>query len=330
VKARQLALAVVLTVTPLAAPVVSGAQPTGKVPRVGILWGISAPVAAPLMEALRQGLREQGYVEGQSIAIESRSAEERYERLPDLATELVRLPVDVIVAPTTVAAVVARKATGTIPIVTVVVYDHVESGLATSLARPGGNVTGMTQYAGTEVVGKQVDLLKAAAPRIARVAVLWNPENSGHAALLKEAERAARSLGLSPLPVAARSPSELDGAFATMTRERADALVVLPDTVFLTQRARVAELAVKGRLPMMAGLREYVASGSLMSYGANLPDLFRRAGLVVAKILKGARPADLPIERPTKFELLVNLRTAKALGLTIPQSVLARADEIVQ
>jgi putative ABC transport system substrate-binding protein len=282
------------------------------------------------MEALRQGLREQGYGEGQNIVIESRSAEERYERLPDLVAELVRMPVDVIVAPTTVAAVAARKATGTIPIVTVVVYDHVESGLAQSVARPGGNVTGMTQYAGTEVVGKQLDLLKEAAPRASRVAILWNPENPGHRVLLKEAESAARSLGLRPRALAVRKPDELDGAFATMVRERTEALVILPDTVFLTQRTRLAELAVKNRLPAMAGLREYVDAGGLMAYGASLPDLFRRAGLVVAKILRGARPGDLPIERPTKFELLVNLRTAKALGLTIPQSVLVRADEILQ
>jgi putative tryptophan/tyrosine transport system substrate-binding protein len=324
------ALLVTLTIALLAAPLATSAQQAGKVPRIGILWGIRASVAAPLMEALRQGLREQGYAEDQSITIESRSAEERYERLPGLAAELVRLPVDVIVAPTTVAAVATRKATATIPIVTVVVYDHMESGLASSLARPGGNVTGLTQYAGTEVVGKQLDLLREAAPRTSRVGVLWNPENSGHARLLREAESAAGSLGLRPRAVGVRRPDELDGAFATMARERVDALVILPDTIFLTQRARLAELAVKHRMPAMAGLREYVDAGGLMAYGASLPDLFRRAGLVVAKILTGAKPADLPIERPTKFELVVNLKTAKALGLTMPQSILVRADEIVR
>jgi putative ABC transport system substrate-binding protein len=186
------------------------------------------------------------------------------------------------------------------------VYDHVESGLASSLARRGGNVTGLTQYAGTEVVGKQLDLLREAAPRTSRVGVLWNSENSGHARLLREAESAAGSLGLRPRAVGVRRPDELDGAFVTMARERVDALVILPDTIFLTQRARLAELAVKHRMPAMAGLREYVDAGGLMAYGASLPDLFRRAGLVVAKILTGAKPADLPIERPTKFELVVN------------------------
>ncbi len=326
----RLALTLTLALALLVAPLAAGAQQPGKVPRIGILWGISAPVAAHLMEAFRQGLREQGYAEGQSIAIESRSPEERYERLPALAAELVRLRVDVIAAPTTVAAVAARKATATIPIVTVVVYDHVESGLASSLARPGGNVTGLTQYAGTEMVGKQLDLLREAAPRTSRVGVLWNPDNSGHARLLREAESAAGSLGLRPRAVGVRRPDELDGAFATMARERVDALVILPDTIFLTQRARLAELAVKSRLPAMAGLREYVDAGGLMAYGASLPDLFRRAALVVAKLLRGAKPADLPIEQPTKFELVVNMKTAKALGITFPPSILIRADQVIE
>jgi putative ABC transport system substrate-binding protein len=328
--ASRVALVVTLSAAMLGAPLAPDAQPARKVPRIGVLWASSTPTTPHLLEALRQGLRERGYADGRDIAIESRWADGQYERLPDLAAELVRLPVDVIVAPTIQAALAAKQATGTIPIVTVVLTDPMKSGLVGSLARPGGNVTGLSQYAGTELVGKYLDLLKEAIPRISRVAILWNPANPGHPSLLKEAERAARSLGLRAHAVGARGPEELDGAFAAMTRERADALVVFPDSMFLAQRGWIAEQAVRSRLPGMFGLREYVEAGGLMAYAASLPDLFRRAATVVDKILRGAKPADLPMEQPTQFELVVNLKVAKALGLTIPQSILVRAGEVIQ
>jgi putative ABC transport system substrate-binding protein len=247
---------VTLTLSMLVAPLAATAQQPAHLPTVGWLdegnWTDKARLYATFLE----GLRELGYVEGQHLVIARRDAEGHLDRLPGLAAELVRLPVDVIVAPTIQAALAAKQATGTIPIVTVVLTDPMKSGLVGSLARPGGNVTGLSQYAGTELVGKYLDLLKEAIPRISRVAILWNPANPGHPSLLKEAERAARSLGLRAHAVGARGPEELDGAFAAMTRERADALVVFPDSMFLAQRGWIAEQAVRSRLPGMFGLRE--------------------------------------------------------------------------
>jgi putative ABC transport system substrate-binding protein len=324
------ALLVTLTLGILAAPVVTDAQAAGKVYRIGFLGGSSASAVSHRVEAFRQGLHALGYVEGQNIVIEYRWAEGRNERFPDLAAELVRLKVDVICAMPMPAAVAAKNATGSIPIVTALAVDPAETGLIASLARPGGNVTGLTATAGPEIVGKQLELLKAAVPRVSRVAVLWNSTSPENRPILREAEGAARALRLELQLLEARTPDEFDSAFAAMTRERAGALVVLGDAMFLLHRTRLAELAAKRRLPTMGALREYAEAGGLMAYATNFSDLFRRAAVFVDKILKGARPADLPMEQPTRFELIINLKTAKALGLTIPPSVLIRADQLIQ
>ncbi|RPH54073.1 MAG: ABC transporter substrate-binding protein [Acidobacteria bacterium] len=274
-------------------------------------------------------LRDLGYVEGQNITIEFRSSEGKYERLPDLAAELVRLKVDVIVAPANENVVVARQATRTIPIIMAGSFDPVESGLVASLARPGGNVTGLS-FRAPEIEGKRLELLKEIAPRVSRVAVLSNPTNRAIHSSLAEVEVAARSLRVQVQILEARGPDEFQGAFAAMTRERAGALLVFPDGMFLLHRTRIADLAAKSRLPAMYGVREFVDAGGLVSYAPSLRDNLRRAATYVDKILKGAKPADLPIEQPTKFELVINLKTAKALGLTIPQSLLARADQVIE
>jgi putative ABC transport system substrate-binding protein len=315
----------------LAAPLAAEAQPREKVPRVGYLspGSPSEPFRRRRFEAFRQGLRELGYVEGQNIAIESRWAEGKYDRYSVLAADLVRLKVDVIVAVGGRATQDAQQATRTIPIVMSVVIDPVGSGLVASLARPGGNVTGLTIMA-SDLVGKQLELLKEVVPKVSRVALLWNPANPGSAPQLRQAEAAARALGVRLQPLEARGPQEIDSAFAAMTRERAGALLILPDAIFGNQRRQIAELAAKRRLPSLLGVGEYAEAGGLMTYSANNLDLERRAATFVDKILKGAKPADLPVEQPAKFELVINLRTAKAIGLTIPQSLLLRADEVIQ
>jgi ABC-type uncharacterized transport system substrate-binding protein len=321
---------VVGTLSLLAAPLAAQAQPAGKVYRIGFLGGTSRTANADMTNAFSQGLRELGYVEGQNVAIEYRYAEGKYERFPDFMNELVRLKVDVIVAVPTAAALAAKNATGTIPIVTVAVFDPIESGLVASLARPGTNVTGLTLIAGAEIVGKYLELLKESLPKVSRVAVLWNPANAAHPSLVREAESSARTLGLQLQLAGVRGPDEVDNALAAMARERVGALMVLPDSMFVAERTRLAELATKHRLPAMYGLRLHAEAGGLMAYSANLPDSARRAAAFVDRILKGAKPADLPVERPTKFELVINLKTAKALGLTIPSAVLARADEVIR
>ncbi len=299
-----------------------------RVPRIGFLSSSSA--ASPTLEAFRQGLRDLGYLEGQSIAIESRWADGRYERLPDLATELVRLNVDVILAANTAAALAAKRATTTIPIVVGAAgADPVKDGLVASLARPGGNVTGLSLLA-RELNGKRLQLLKEAIPGLSRVAVLWNPNNVTSAPSLKDTEAAARSLALRLQPLEVRGPNELDGAFQAATMGRARALLAVPDPMFLVHRTRIADLALKTRLPMMAAETGFAHAGGLMVYGPNIPDNFRRAATFVDKILKGAKPADLPVEQPMRFELVINMKTAKALGLTFPQSILIRADQVIQ
>ena len=315
----------------LAAPLVVEAQQAAKIAHIGYL---AADLAAShhLPEAFRQGLRDLGYVEGRDVVIEYRDAEGRFERLPVLASELVALKVDVIVAGGTPAALAAKQATGAIPIVFAGPGDPVASGLVASLARPGGNVTGLSSFA-PELVGKCLEQLKQAVPGVGRVAGLWQPGGLGErtdADVLKEAEAAARALGVRLQLVEARGPENFDRAFSEMTKARAGALTVLPGSMFVNERRRLVDLAAKNRLPAVYPWREGVADGGLMSYGPDLADLFRRAGTYVDKILKGAKPGDLPVEQPTKFELAINLRTAKALGLTIPPSVLARADEIIQ
>jgi ABC-type uncharacterized transport system substrate-binding protein len=308
----------------------AAAQSPKKVPRVGYLnpGSPSDPLSQRRLEAFRQGLRELGYVEGQNIAIEFRWAEGQYDRYPALAADLVRSKVDVIVAMSGAATQAAQQATRTIPIVMSLVNDPVGSGLVASLARPGGNVTGLTIMS-PDLVGKQLELLKEVVPKVSRVALLRHPDNPASAAQLREAEAAAPALGVRLQTLEARNPQEIDSAFAAMTRERAGALLIIPDAVFGNQRRQIAELAAKGRVPSMYWLTEYAEAGGLMGYGANSLDLKRRAATFVDKLLKGAKPADLPVEQPTKFELVINLRTAKAIGLTIPPSLLQRADQII-
>ncbi len=309
----------------------AGAQPPEKVPRVGYLnpGSSSDPVRQRRLEALRQGLRELGYVEGQNIALEPRWAEGKYDRYPALAADLVRSKVDVIVAWSGQATKAAQEATRTIPIVMSLVNDPVGSGLVASLARPGGNVTGTTVMA-PDVVGKRLELLKEVVPKVSRVAVLQHPDNPASAPMLREVEARARALGVRLQILGVRNPAEIDSAFAAMTRERAGALLTLSDAIFDTQQRQILELAAKRRLPAIAGTRQYAEAGGLAAYGADFLDLERRAATYVDKILKGAKPADLPVEQPTKFELVLNLRTAKALGLTFPSSMLVRADSVIE
>ena len=311
-------------------PLAAHAQQIAKVPRVGWLSPGSATSDENFLASFRDGLRELGWVAGQNIAIESRWADGRFERLPDLAAELVRLKVDVIVANVTQASLAAKRATGTIPIVMVGVGDPLGGGLVDNLARPSGNVTGPSSML-AEASAKQLALLKETVPGASPVAVLWNPANPvWQAAALKQTDAAARALGLRVQLVEARGPDELDGAFAAMTRERAGALFVPADIIFVRHAQRMADLAAKHHLPAMFGFREHVEAGGLMSYAASFAVMFRRAAAFVDKLLKGAKPADLPVEQPTKFELVINLKTARALGLTVPRSVLLRADEVIQ
>jgi putative ABC transport system substrate-binding protein len=281
------------------------------------------------VEAFRQGLRDLGWIEGQSIAVEVRTAEGKYDRLPDLAAELVRLKVDVIFASSTPAALAAKRATTTIPIVIGRVADPVGSGLVTSLARPGGNITGWT-HQGMELRVKYLDLLKEAVPEATRIGVLWNPANPIHGPSLKFMEATAEALKVELHPVGARDPQEIESAFAALAQKRVHALTVFQDGMFLAQGPLIIALAARSRTPAMYGLTDLVRTGGLMGYGVNLPGMYRHGASYVDRILKGAKPADLPVEQPTKFELVINLKTAKALGLTIPPPVLARADEIIE
>jgi len=279
--------------------------------------------------AFRQGLHDLGYVEGRNIALEPRWADGRYDQLPVLAAGLVRLKADVIVTVGGAATRAAQQETKTIPIVMSTVIDPLRSGLVTSLARPGGNVTGLSIMA-PDLVGKELQLLKEVAPKVSRVALLWNPDNPGGAAEVREAEGAAQVLGLQLLTLEARNAQEIDSAFTKMTKKRTGALLTFPDAVFSHQRRQIAELAAKGRLPSIFGGTDYPAVGGLMAYSANVVDLERRAATYVDRILKGARPGDLPVEQPTTFELIINLKTAKAIGVTIPPSLLQRASRVIE
>jgi len=315
----------------LLAPLAVEAQQAGKVWRIGSLASYSptSPEVAPLWEGFLQGLRELGYVEGKNFVIEGRYSEGRHERLPALAAELVRLKVDVIVVGGGPAADEAKRATSTIPIVMVNNADPVGSGLAASLARPGGNVTGLSLVT-PELVGRQLQLLTEAIPGVSGVAILSNPTNPTRRLSLREAEVAARPLKLRLQILEARAPSEFAGALSAASRERAGALLVVLDPMFFAERTRLAELAAKHRLPLISGLREYAEAGGFLTYGPNLRDSFRRAATYVDKILKGAKPGDLPVEQPAKFDLVINLKTAKALDLTIPPSLLLRADQVIE
>jgi putative tryptophan/tyrosine transport system substrate-binding protein len=330
-RTRTIAILMLLvTLGALVAPLEGDAREAGKVPRVGSLGPRTRADGAPFLDAFVRGLRDLGWVEGKNIAIEYRWAEGRSDRLAELAADLVRLKVDVILAANTQAAVAARNATRTIPIVMGTAGDPVAIGLVASLAQPGGNVTGLSFSVGLEMFTKELEMLKETVPSVHRVAVLSNPTNPAHTQWTKDAPLAARSLGVQFQILQTRGPGELDNAFAAMTRERAGALLVLADSLFALHRARVQGLAAKNRLPAMYGSREYAEAGGLMSYGVDVRANFRRAAAYVDKILRGVKPADLPVEQPTKFELVINQRTAKALGLTIPQSMLLRADEVIQ
>jgi len=313
-----------------ALPLAARAQQTANVRRVGWLSPGSRASDENFLASFRDGLRDLGWVVGQNVAIEPRWAEGRFERLPDLAAELVQLKVDVIIANVTQASLAAKRSTRTIPIVMVGVGDPLGSGLVDSLARPGGNVTGPSSML-AEASAKQLALLKETVPNASPVAVLRNPANPvWQASALRETQAAAQALGLRLQLLEASGPDELEDAFAAMTRERAGALFVPADIIFVRHARRMAELAAAHRLPGMFGFKEHVEAGGLMSYAASFAVMFRHAATFADKILRGANPADLPVEQPTKFELVINLKTAKALGLAVPQSVLLRADEVIQ
>jgi len=329
VRATLLALCV------LAVPLSAEAQPAEKVYRIGYLSIGSSPSTPGIytrpLEGFRQQLRELGWVEGRNIAIEFRFADGRADRLPGLAEELVRLKVDIITASPTPAAMAAKKATSTIPIVGMSLTEPVAVGLVASLARPGGNVTGVSYAFGTEIFGKQLELLRDISPGVRRVAVLANPGGSpAYPQMLEATRAAARSLGLELQLLEVREAEEFDGAFAAMARERARALLVMGHPLFFLHRARLADLAVRNRLPSMSTQEQWVDAGGLMSYGPNFVDISRRGAVYVDRILKGAKPGDLPIEQPTNLSLVLNLKTAKTLGLTIPTAVRQRADGVIE
>jgi len=307
-------------------------QQRARVPRVGYLnpGSASDPLRQRRLDAFHQALRELGYVEGQSIAIEPRWAEGKYDRYPALAADLVRLKVDVIVAQSGEATKATKQATRTIPIVMSMVMDPVGSGIVASLAHPEENVTG-TSVMAPDLVGKQLELIREVVPKVSRVALLRHPTNPASATYTRGAEAAARTLGVRLQTLDARNTQEIDSAFAAMARERAGALLIFPDSYFGTQRRQIAELAAKTRLPTIhGGTSEFAETGGLMNYGPNILELERRAAFYVDRILKGAKPMELPVEQPSKFQLVINLKTAKALGLTIPQSVLLRADQVIE
>ena len=326
---KAIGLIAALALGILAAPLASEGQQPAKVARIGFLGSSNPATAAPLLEAFRQGLRELGYVGEGSIVIEARYAERKLDRLPDLAAELGRLKVDVILVGPPPSAMAAKNATRTIPIVFTSVSDPVAIGLVASIARPGGNVTGLASTP-QDLGGKRLELLKEVIPGASRVAVFWNPEDPAHGPALNAMQTAAPALGMKLQALEVRGPDDVEGAFRGATQGRARALMVLEGPIALSDRWRIARLAAKGRLPSMHGQREYVGAGGLMAYGANLAANYRRAATYVDKILKGAKPADLPVEQPMRFELVINMKTAKALGLTFPPSILIRATEVIQ
>lgn len=325
--AQRGVVAMVAALSLVLAAVDVDAQPRGKIARVGFLHPGSPPNTSA--DVFKESLSELGYVEGRSVAIEFRWAETRIERLPRLAAELVDLKVDVIVVGTTPAIRAVAQATKTIPVVMTVVADPVADGLVKSLAQPGGNITGLTLIS-PELSGKRIELLKEAAPRLSRLAVLWNPANPAHTETLRDSEAKARTLGLQTFPVPVRRAEDLEGAFATVTRERASALFVLDDTFLFLERQRITDLAIRNRLPTVSGISGFADAGALLTYGAKQTELYRRAAIFVDRILRGASPANLPVEQPTSFELVLNLKAAKSLGLTVPESLLLRADRLIE
>ena len=314
----------------LAGPLGAGAQQAGKIFRIGYLSASPGTPNAPTVEAFREGLRDLGWVEGHNVVMEYRWADGHFERLPGLAAELVRLKVDVIAASPTPAALAAKKATATIPIVGMSLTDPVGLGLIASVARPGGNVTGMSYSLGPEIFAKHLALLKDVVPKVRRVAILSNPAGPAQPATIRNIQEAARSLGLQLVLAEARGPEEFDAAFAAIARERVGALVVVMDPAYIAHRGRLPDLAARNRLPSMFTQRVDAEAGGLMSFGPSIAGINRRAATYVDKILKGARPGDLPVEQATTFELVINLKTAKALELTVPPSLLARADQVLE
>ena len=322
-------LIVALGASALAAPFRICAQPVKKSVVVGILGVEDQPSAEPALSAFKQGLQELGYVEGKNLTLQLRFADGRLERVPGLATELISLKVDIIVSFGTVTTIALQKATSTIPIVMASTFDPVGNGLVKSLARPGGNITGLSSLGG-EIGGKHLEMLLSVAPKLSRVAVLLNPSNPSNPLILKSIQSAALKTSANILPLEARTAPEIENAFSAMTEGKAGAVIVARDGLFIGQARQIAELALKNRLPSISEQAEPAKAGGLMSYGVNRGEQFRRAATYVDKIFRGAKPADLPVEQPTKFELVINLKTAKALGLTIPQTLLLRADEVIQ
>jgi putative ABC transport system substrate-binding protein len=334
-KPREIALSVILALGLLAAPLPSDGQQPAKVYRIGFLVGGPATPVSPTQarnrEAVVEGLREHGYIEGQNLVIERRYTDGQDERAPSLAAELVSLKPDLIVAHGTAQVRAVKEASSTMPIVMTGVMYPVQRGLVASLAHPGGNVTGLTDTAGLEIGGKRLQLLKEAVPKVSRVAVLYYSGGQSEIANLRELfEAAARALGVTLHNYVVENPEELEGAFAAMTKAREEALLVSPHPFTGTQAGRIVGLAAKSRLPAMYPFRAAVEAGGLMGYDLNRADFYRRVGFYVDKILKGANPGDLPVEQPTKFDLIINLNTAKALGLTIPKSLLSRANEVIR
>jgi len=305
------------------------AQPSTKIPRIGVLYTGTSGTAAQVSEAFNQGLRELGYVEGKNIVVERRFGDARPERLSELAAELVRLKVDVIVTSTDEAIAAIKRQTQTIPIVMTASTDPVATGFVASLAHPGGNVTGFTSIF-PELSAKKLELLREAIPGLSRVAIMWNPDIRGASLDYKATEEAARTLRMQLQSVEVSRIDDIDRAFAALTTGRAEALIVVPSTITLDNRVQIANLAQKNRLPAMYGGRAFADAGGLMAYGSSLDDRWRRAATYVDKILKGAKAGELPVEQPTKFELIVNLKTARALGLTMPPSLLRRAEEVIE
>ncbi len=322
---RVAALVFTLALSLLSAALAADAQPAGKIWRIGVL----ANEPWRPIEGLREGLRQLGYTEGKTLTFEYRWSQGQADRLPALAADLVRLKVDVIVTVSTPATLAAKQATATIPIVMGIVGDPVGAGIVSSLARPGGNVTGVSTL-GAELEPKRLELLKELLPNLSRVGVLWNPTNPYGVIAVQHAQRAAQTLGLSLDLVPVRAADDLDRAFSSLSRLRPAATLVIADQLLLSHRTGIADYMARSRLPTASTYREHVEAGGLLSYSTNYYEAFRRAATFIDKILKGAKPTDLPVEQPTKFELVINLKTAKALGLTIPQSLLFRADQIIE
>ena len=318
-----------LALAALIAALPAAAEEPGKAYRVGFIGNSTAALESNLVQPFREGLRELGYVEGRDLAIEYRWAEGDYGRLPTLVADLIAQKVDVLVTAGTPAALAVKRATTTIPLVMVAVGDPVGTGLVASLARPGGNLTGLVSIA-PDLEGKRLELLREVAPKLSVVSVLMNPANPFHALSEKQVRAAAGVLHIRAHVVRVRTASELDQAFEAILRERSGGLIMLADRVFLHNRARIADFATRNRLPGVYAYSELVVAGGLLSFGPSYPGMHRRAAYFVDKILKGARPADLPMEQPEKFELIVNLKTARIFGLTIPQSVLLRADQLIE